>query len=255
MAKIKAVIFDMDGVLIDAKEWHYHALNKALQDFDCPVITREQHVTTFDGLPTKQKLTVLYDIHQKPVPALHDKINKLKQSYTIEHAMTSCKPLNIHCEALCRLKAEGYRLVCCSNSIRKTVNLLLNLADIHKYLEFFLSNQDVQNPKPSPEIYLKAIARLGLAPQEILICEDNGYGLESAEAAGAHILKIDTVFDVNYENIKQKITAIEKVPALSSLTGYYPPPGQTSANTRAAKGSSSLYKNSCVKAKVKQHAG
>ena len=56
--KIKAVLFDMDGVLIDAKDWHYEALNKALKLFGIE-INRYDHLTTFDGLPTKVKLDLL----------------------------------------------------------------------------------------------------------------------------------------------------------------------------------------------------
>ena len=56
--QIKAVLFDMDGVLIDAKEWHYEALNRALALFGMP-ISRFEHLTTFDGLPTRKKLEML----------------------------------------------------------------------------------------------------------------------------------------------------------------------------------------------------
>ena len=56
--KIKAVIFDMDGVLIDAKEWHYEALNKALDLFGME-ISRYDHLVTYDGLPTLMKLQML----------------------------------------------------------------------------------------------------------------------------------------------------------------------------------------------------
>ena len=58
MSRIKAILFDMDGVLIDAKEWHYEALNQALKLFGCE-ISRFDHVHTFDGLPTKDKLELL----------------------------------------------------------------------------------------------------------------------------------------------------------------------------------------------------
>ncbi|RLR17256.1 HAD family phosphatase, partial [Sodalis-like symbiont of Bactericera trigonica] len=58
VTKIKAVIFDMDGVLIEAKDWHYDALNKALNLFGLD-ITRQEHQTVYDGLPTKHKLIML----------------------------------------------------------------------------------------------------------------------------------------------------------------------------------------------------
>lgn len=79
---IKAVIFDMDGVLIEAKDWHYEALNKALNLFG-HTISRHDHLTTYDGLPTSRKLNMLSVEHDLPVE-LHNFINEMKQAYTME---------------------------------------------------------------------------------------------------------------------------------------------------------------------------
>ena len=81
---IKAILFDMDGVLIDAKEWHYEALNKALSHFGF-LINRDAHLTTYDGLPTKNKLEKLSEAQGLP-KGLHEHINKLKQKYTIQYS-------------------------------------------------------------------------------------------------------------------------------------------------------------------------
>ena len=79
--KIKAVLFDMDGVLIDAKEWHYEALNKALNLFGYN-IERYEHLTSFDGLPTSVKLEKL--TVEKGLPrSLHKFINEMKQKYGV----------------------------------------------------------------------------------------------------------------------------------------------------------------------------
>jgi beta-phosphoglucomutase-like phosphatase (HAD superfamily) len=160
---IKAVIFDMDGVLIEAKDWHYEALNRALRLFGLE-ISRYEHLTTFDGLPTKRKLQMLSA--QGNLPAeLHDFLNEMKQRYTMEIVGTQCKPRFNHEYALSRLRAEGYRLAVCSNSIRDTINTMMSKAALLHYLEFFVSNQDVAKPKPDPEMYNVAIARLGLVPR------------------------------------------------------------------------------------------
>ena len=58
MNQIKAVIFDMDGVLIDAKEWHYEALNRALGNYGY-CVSRSEHISIYDGLPTRSKLQLL----------------------------------------------------------------------------------------------------------------------------------------------------------------------------------------------------
>lgn len=198
----------MDGVLIEAKDWHYEALNKALSLFGFE-ISRYDHLVTFDGLPTSRKLEML-SVERGLPRSLHKFINEMKQQYTMDYVYTCCKPRFIHQYALSRLNAEGYRLALASNSIRKTVELMLDKADLSQYMEFMLSNQDVKNAKPDPEIYLTAIERLGLKPEECLIAEDNQNGIQAALASGAHLFKVDTVNDVTYTNIKRRIEEIEK---------------------------------------------
>ena len=200
---IKAVIFDMDGVLIDAKEWHYEALNKALGLFGYE-ISRYDHLETYDGLPTSKKLEML--TMEKGMPQkLHTFINSLKQQYTVDKIFTDCHPMFHHEYALSSLKAEGYHIAVASNSIRKTVELMMEKSNLLPYLDFFLSNQDVTKSKPDPEIYHTAVSRLGLEPQECLVVEDNRNGIQAAKTAGTHVMEVNTVYDVNYENIQAHI--------------------------------------------------
>lgn len=201
--KIKAIVFDMDGVLIEAKDWHYEALNKALRLFGYE-ISRYDHLVTYDGLPTAKKLEMLS--LEKGLPrGLHQFINQMKQSYTVDIVHTSCSPRFFHEYALSRLRAEGYRIAVASNSIRNTVQLMMEKSGLLPYLDFFLSNQDVLKAKPDPEIYLKAIDKLGLNPREVMVVEDNHNGIQAATAAGANVMKVETVYDVNYENIMAHI--------------------------------------------------
>ena len=158
---IKAVIFDLDGVLVEAKDWHYQALNKALAVFGCD-FSYEEHLSTYDGLPTKMKLEMLNKNKNFPLE-LSQLVYELKQIYTIR-----------------------------------------------KYIEFSLSNEDVKNPKPDPEIYTKAISMLNLKPSECLIVEDNFNGIKAAKASGAHCLEVKEVEDVNHINIFNYIKIIEQ---------------------------------------------
>lgn len=207
MGKIKAVLFDMDGVLIDAKDWHYESLNKALNLFGHE-ISRYEHIRTFDGLPTKEKLNMLSEASFLPVE-LHSFINELKQKYTIEMVNEKCKPLFQHEYAISRLKREGYLCAVCSNSIKNTIIQMMTKADLLQYMDAILSNEDVEKSKPNPEIYLKAMERLNLKPEECLIVEDNINGIKAALASGGHLLQVDDVYGVTYENIKNRIVAIE----------------------------------------------
>ncbi len=206
--KIKAIFFDMDGVLIEAKDWHYDALNKALSLFGME-ISRYDHLVTYDGLPTKKKLEMLSVERGLPI-ALHKFINEIKQKYTMEIVHTSCRPNFIHEYALSKLNRDGYRMAVCSNSIRDTIDVMMKKASLEKYLDFYVSAQDVKNGKPDPEIYQTAISKMGLAAHECLIVEDNENGIAAARASGAHVLEVVSVSEVNYENIKNKIKLIEE---------------------------------------------
>lgn len=205
--QIKAIIFDMDGVLIDAKYWHYESLNKALGLFGLQ-ISRYDHLVTFDGLPTKKKLEML-SLESEFPRGLHHFVNDLKQQYTMEIVNAKCKPVFQHQFALSKLRSEGYHLAVCSNSIRKSVEMMMEKAGLDHFLDFFISNQDVKNGKPDPEMYNLAISRLGLKPDQCLIVEDNENGVKAALASGAHLLKVKDTIDVHYYNIHNRIQEIE----------------------------------------------
>lgn len=204
---IQAVLFDMDGVLIDAKDWHYETLNRALRQFGME-ITREEHLSAFDGLPTKRKLQMLAQRDNYIPDRLHGFINDLKQSYTMEEVTLRCFPVFQHEYALARLKREGYKIAVCSNSIRSTVEYMMKRAGLMPYLDLILSNQDVTRPKPDPEIYTTAMQRFGLPPEDCLIVEDNVNGIKAALASGGHLMRVDTVVDVSYENICRRMDQI-----------------------------------------------
>lgn len=205
--KIKAIFFDMDGVLIDAKEWHYESLNKALKLFGY-FITRSDHLTTYDGLPTKVKLDLLTKECGLPV-GLHDFINEMKQQYTVEMVHTSCKPNFHHEYALSKLKDIGFKLAVCSNSIGSTVDLMMKKSDLAKWLDVQLSTDNVRKPKPDPDLYVAAMQHFNLSPQECLIVEDNDNGIRAAKAAGGHLLKVKETREVNFANIMNRIREIE----------------------------------------------
>jgi len=204
---IRAILFDMDGVLIDARDWHFDALNKALALFGF-TISRESHLSALDGLPTRAKLDILSKTQGLP-RGLREFLNALKQAYTLEIGVQRCKPQFNHQFALSRLRADGYRLAVCSNSVRQTVETLMRLSSLEPYLEVLLSNEDVSRSKPAPDIYLKAMELLQVTPQECLILEDNEHGIQAAEASGAHLLKVGLPEDVTYQRIKACIADLE----------------------------------------------
>ena len=204
--QIKAVIFDLDGVLIEAKDWHYEALNRALRLFGF-TISRYDHLVTFDCLPTVTKLNMLSQEKGLPI-GLHDFINELKQKYTMELIYANCKPRFYHEYALSKLKSDGYSIGCASNSMRDSINIMLEKSSLDIYMDVIFSAQDVDNPKPAPDMYDQSIQKLGLKPKNCLIIEDNQNGIIAAKASGGHLLIVDDVKEFNIKNIYNKINEI-----------------------------------------------
>jgi beta-phosphoglucomutase len=198
----------MDGVLVDAKEWHYDALNSALSLFGVP-ISRDDHINYFDGLPTKEKLRELSNKGVLPWE-LHDFVNTFKQNKLNEIIMNKCKPIFSKQFAMAKLKENEYKIAVCSNSIRSSVETMMQLSKLDKYIDLILSNQDVDKPKPNPEIYLKAISDFNLTPKECLILEDNPHGLAAARASKSHVLEISQIKETNFANIMNRISEIEE---------------------------------------------
>lgn len=204
---IQAILYDMDGVLIDAKDWHYEALNRALDLFGM-TIERDAHLSIFDGLPTREKLKILSQSRGLP-EELHEFLNELKQSYTAEITASKCKPNFQHCYALSSLAAQGYKQGLCSNSVRSSVETMMSLSGLGAYLNIMISNEEVVKPKPDPEMYLSAMDRLSVQPKQTLILEDNSHGIAAARASGAHVLVVGSVDDVTLQRIEAEIRAID----------------------------------------------
>jgi HAD superfamily hydrolase (TIGR01509 family) len=206
--KIKAVLFDLDGVLVDATEWHFNALNRALALFGY-TISRYEHLTTYNGLPTRKKLEML-SVEKNFPCGLHSLTNKIKQKYTREEILKNCTPVFEKEFMMHQLKREGYKLACCSNSIRESVELMLRGSGIFELFDFVVSNEDVKNPKPDPEMYLAAFKHLKLKPADCVIVEDAGHGIEAAKRSGGNLCQVAGFGEVDYSRVKNFIASVGK---------------------------------------------
>ena len=207
MKELRAVLFDLDGVLVDATEWHYEALNRALGLFGY-TISRYEHLTTYNGLPTRKKLEML-SVEKNLPRGLHSMINQIKQKYTREEILRNCTPVFEKEFMVRQLKRDGYKLAVCSNAVRESVERMLRASGILENFDFLVSNEDVKKPKPDPEMYLLAFEKLDVAPAECVIVEDAEHGLEAARRTGAHVCRVSSFAEVDYDRIKRFIESVE----------------------------------------------
>lgn len=198
---IKLVIFDLDGVLLDIKKMHYDALNDSLpQEY---AITWDEHLRQYDGLKTFQKLEML--TKEKGLPAdSHQEVWRNKQKITLQKLDDVQPNPNIK-ELMQQLSNDGYKISVCSNSIRKTVYKVLSKLSIIEYIDFIISNEDVDLAKPHPEMYWQAMAKSQALPENTLIIEDSPTGLLAAKRSGANVYRVKNSKEINLDNIYKKI--------------------------------------------------
>jgi HAD superfamily hydrolase (TIGR01509 family) len=202
---IKLIVFDLDGVLVDAKDIHFHALNLALARIDKKyIISQEDHLMTFDGLPTREKLKILTE-QRNLDKDLYDRIFNKKQQITKELIIKDIAHDEDLIELLSRLKNENLKLYVASNAIRSTVNLFLSQLGIIHLIDYIYSNEDVFETKPAPEMYLRCMIQARVKPEETIVVEDSPKGLKAAYASGAKVLRVKDSQDLTYDKIQNKV--------------------------------------------------
>jgi len=198
----KLVIFDLDGVLVDSREMHYEALNRALQKVSWDyVISREEHLSVYDGLPTSRKLAMLTE--KKGLPAdKHQQIWEDKQKETLEIFSDLEHDYELM-HYFQQLKQRGYQVAVASNSIRNTVKLVLLRLGVLEFIDYYVSNEDVVRNKPFPEMYWKCMTACNALPKDTVIFEDSHIGRQGALDSKAHLIAIENRDDLNQEKINK----------------------------------------------------
>lgn len=201
----KLIIFDLDGVLIDSREMHYQTLNDAIKAVAGSqfMITREEQLSSYDGLPTKKKLQMLTE--EKGLDtSMYDDIYNKKQYATVEELRNLSESYKL-IEIFRNIKTYNFKIAVASNAIRSTVTTALVSLGILKYVDHIVSNQDVNKPKPYPEMYWDCMKELNAIPATTIIVEDSHIGREGALNSGATLLPVEIPEDVTWSLIYDAI--------------------------------------------------
>jgi HAD superfamily hydrolase (TIGR01509 family) len=201
---IKAIIFDMDGVLVDACDWHREAFNEALKHFYNYEISLEDHYKNFNGLPTKVKLEIL---EGRGIASREhfEAIENIKQEKTLEIIEKKAKYRQEKVELINFLKSKNIKVACYTNSIRKTASLMLDKTGVLSLLDLLITNQDVKKSKPSPDGYLLCLDKLNVTNKDVIIIEDSDKGIQAAKESGCFYVRVKNQEDVNIDLLKDYV--------------------------------------------------
>lgn len=202
----RAIVFDLDGVLVDSKELHYDALNLALKSVNEKYyISKEDQAKTFEGMTTRSKLDILS--HTRGLPReLHEYVWNLKQQYSA----TMFQDLSVDEGLVAIFKSiseQGISIGVASNSIRETLDTCLTNLGIINFVDVSLSNEDIANPKPNPEIYNKCMLMLGSVPTSTVVFEDSVIGKQAAKQSGAFLVEVESRKDLTMKFVQEKIVS------------------------------------------------
>lgn len=204
MKNIECILFDLDGVLVDACDWHYEALNKSLYDIIGIKISKEEHESKYNGLPTKIKLKML-----KVDELYFEKIWDLKQKYTIDIIKSNLTLLSDKIELHQYLKNNNIKICCVTNSIKNTAELMLSLSGQLQYIDLLVTNENIKNNKPSPECYDFAIKKINCDPKYSICVEDSQTGILAAQnSLIKNLWQVKNSKEVNLINFKKYIKTL-----------------------------------------------
>ena len=186
MQKIKAVLFDMDGVLIDSEYVMFDMLRKVLKHKNVDVSTAEL-VETYIGLSSDKIYTLIIEKYgfSETVEELRAEKNRLQGNFYVD---VEIEPMEGLLAVLEYLKAQDVRMALVSSTSSRNILFAMNRLSLTKYFESIIGGDMLQQTKPAPEGYLTAAKYLGVKVSEALVIEDSPIGIKAARNAGIKVV-------------------------------------------------------------------
>lgn len=182
----KAVLFDLDGVLVDSSSYHQRALERLGAELGI-VVTESFHRATFG---TRTRETLLQLLNPPPPENELEQLVERKEALFRELARGHLVPLEGAVELVRSLRGTGYRLAIGSSTVRANIVLALKEIGVLTEFEAIVSGEEVSRGKPEPDVFLKAAQKLGVSPSRCVVVEDAPQGVEAARRGGMRVIAV-----------------------------------------------------------------
>lgn len=211
---IEAIIFDMDGTLVDTEPFHTEIeLNQFIQNKI--EISEEEH---------QQYLGVTSEVMWRQIASKHsisltaDELIKQNHEESLKYfaALETIPVMPELVEVLEKLQAKNYKLAVASSSTPEIIDLVLTKTNLKKYFPIIVSGSDVAKSKPAPDIFLFTAHKLGAKPTNCVVIEDSSNGIKAAKAAGMTCVAYNGA-NVNSEKLQEADSIIQNYSELEMM--------------------------------------
>lgn len=178
---VKAVIFDMDGVLVETEEYYFNRRMAFLKEKNIEPLSKKME--DYIGLDNKSIWDrMLGDTSLRE--GLYAEYVSFRENNPVEFQSLLRKDVPYVFE---RLTESGISIAIASSSERPDIERMLDQCSLRKYIDCYLSGEDCQKTKPDPEVYLRTLHELALPKEECVVVEDSAIGIEAAKGAGLFV--------------------------------------------------------------------
>lgn len=185
-SQIKAIIFDLDGTLVDSEPNYYKGDKQFLAEYGIDLT--EEMRSKYIGIGSQAMVEDIKDNFE-----LNDSVENLvakKNKYYVDIAQDNTMVFPEMLKFLQCLKKNNFPMAIASGSSPKIIEMILSMTNIKPYFDVVLSAEEVKRGKPAPDIFIETAKRLGISPINCLVLEDSKYGIEAAKSAGMYCIAI-----------------------------------------------------------------
>ena len=211
---IKAIIFDMDGLMIDSERVTFECYQEILKGMNLTM--DEEFYKTLLGKPLKGIYQRFYDVYGNDFP-IEDVIKDV-HALMAKRFETEAVPIKTGLKSLLEyLKENNYKTIVATSSNRDRVDTILSQAQITDYFDDSICGDEVTKGKPNPEVFLKSCQKLGVNVDEAIVLEDSEAGIQASYDAG---IKVICIPDMKYPEKQYEEKTFKILKDLNDVTEY-----------------------------------
>ena len=211
---IKAIIFDMDGLMIDSERVTFECYQEILKGMNLTM--DEEFYKTVLGKPLKGIYQRFYDVYGNDFP-IEDVIKDV-HALMAKRFETEGVPIKTGLKSLLEyLKENNYKTIVATSSNRDRVDTILSQAQITDYFDDSICGDEVTKGKPNPEVFLKSCQKLGVNVDEAIVLEDSEAGIQASYDAG---IKVICIPDMKYPEKQYEEKTFKILKDLNDVTEY-----------------------------------